>query len=171
MLCLNTSLNCDGDRCLVSFYDCSNRTELEISEEKPFVPLAGPIIDLVDSNVATKRYVYRLLFGVMFFIGINSNIVSLSTFLRIRIRSTVSGVYLIFYSVFGLLLMLCLFTMILTTIHPHDYLIQIWTCRGFPFFSCLMISASTLISAMLAIENVLNLCFISINFVHHDTQY
>ena len=136
---------------MVGFYDCSASTGVNEGQDKPFLDLIFSPLEEV--NVASG------LFGLVIFIGVLSNLLALSTFLRNRIRCTIPGVYLISYSGSGLLLMLCLFLRMLRPIRFNDYSVQMWHCHGFPYLSYVMIYTGTMISTMLAIEHVLNFVF------------
>ncbi|CAF4545044.1 unnamed protein product [Rotaria sp. Silwood1] len=87
------------------------------------------------------------------------NIFSLLTFIRDRIRYTVIGVYLIIFSICGIIMMILFLTNIIIAIEYDNYLVHLWACHGYPYLFLVIINISILITAVIAIESVLNRYF------------
>jgi hypothetical protein len=124
-----------------------------LNEDKNILTL--PIIGAIINDLSSLRLIYFCIFLVLILIGIINNIFSLMTFIRERIRYTISGIYLILYSICSLTLMLLILTNLLTIIYHENYIFHLWTCHGYPYLSSIMVYTSILISAAIAIEGVL----------------
>ncbi|CAF4849956.1 unnamed protein product, partial [Rotaria magnacalcarata] len=57
------------------------------------------------------------------------------TFIRERIQYTICGVYLIFYSLFSLLLMILIMTNVIIAVYYDKYIFRLWACYGYPYLS------------------------------------
>ena len=140
----------------------SNREYFHYAERKNGLTL--PIVGAMISDEPSLRLRYLLLFLLLILIGLINNILALMTFLRERIRYTISGVYLIIYSLCSLILMLSISTNLLAVFFYENYYFRLWLCHGHPYLSSIMVCTSILISVAIAIEEVLNKQF---NFDKH----
>jgi len=110
-------------------------------------------------DIPSLRYMYIYIYIFLAFIGLISNIFSLITFIRRRIRFTVCGVYLIIFSIYGIILMILFLTNIIIALRYDDYLVRLWACHGYPYVSLVMINTSILMTTVISIESILNRYF------------
>ncbi|CAF1303075.1 unnamed protein product [Adineta steineri] len=159
MLCLNSSHCQNGNRCLLGFciYPKENYFTDQYSIHSNAVIL--PIIGATRHDLPSLWHMYIWIFIILALIGLLNNIFALMTFIRDRIRYTTFGIYLIIYCICSLLLMILILTNVLTAIYYDKYIFRLWACHGYPYLSLNMVYTSTLISAAIAIENVLIKCF------------
>ncbi|CAF3371597.1 unnamed protein product [Rotaria socialis] len=121
--------------------------------------LTLPMIGAILYDLPSLRYVYCFTFICLFLIGLINNIFSIMTFIRERIRYTICGVYLIFYSIFSLILMILIITNVIIAIYYDKYIFRLWACYGYPYLLTITIYISMLISSIIVIEHVCHLYF------------
>ncbi|CAF0855775.1 unnamed protein product [Adineta ricciae] len=155
MLHLNTNDSKIIDHCLFGF--CLYSKEYFLNQYYTIRSNAFtlPFIGAIYYDLPSLQYVYMSILIVLILIGLLNNIVSLMTFLQDRIRYTISGTYLIMYSICSLILMLVLFTNIAVVVYYDEYFLRLWACHGYPYLSLTMVYTGILISTAIAIENVL----------------
>lgn len=150
--CLNDSNCASGSRCVSKICVYPNR---DIGNSSLILPIVGAIL----YDTPSLRYVYFCIFICLASIGLISNIFSLITFMRDRIRFTISGIYLILFSICGIVLMILFLTNLIIVFHYDNYLLRLWACHGYPYVFQLMFNTSILMSTMIVIENILNRYF------------
>ncbi|CAF0978138.1 unnamed protein product [Rotaria magnacalcarata] len=121
--------------------------------------LTLPMIGAILYDLPSLRYVYCFIFICLALIGLINNIFSIMTFIRERIQYTICGVYLIFYSLFSLLLMILIMTNVIIAVYYDKYIFRLWACYGYPYLSTVTVYISMLISSIIVIEHVCHLYF------------
>ncbi|CAF3357231.1 unnamed protein product [Rotaria socialis] len=121
--------------------------------------LTLPMIGAILYDLPSLRYVYCFTFICLSLIGLINNIFSIMTFIRERIRYTICGVYLIFYSIFSLILMILIITNVIIAIYYDKYIFRLWACYGYPYLLTITIYISMLISSTIVIEHLCHLFF------------
>lgn len=116
------------------------------------LPITGALI----YSDPSYRLPYFILFLLMIIIGLINNIFSLMTFLRARIRRSISGIYLIVYTLCSTILMILILTNLISIFYYDNCHVRLWMCHGHPYLSSVMVYTCILISATIAIEEVLN---------------
>ena len=154
VLCLNDSHCIRGSRCFSG--SCSYVND-DILNHVLVQPLAGAMI----YDNPSLRSIYFSIAIILPLFGLISNILSLITFMRDRIRFTVCGVYLNIYAIGGMMLMsLFLMNIILITFRYDDYLSRLWSCHGYPYVFLVIIHTVVLMSSAIVIETILNRYFV-----------
>ena len=118
--------------------------------------LTLPIIGALIYDHPSYRLPYFILFLLLIIIGMINNILALMTFLRERIRYSISGIYLIVYSLCSMILMNLILMNLISIFYYENYYIRLWMCHGHPYLSSVMVYTCILISTAIAIEEVLN---------------
>jgi hypothetical protein len=152
VLCLNDRNCVSGSRCLSGVCVYPNQ---DIRNSSLILPMVGAIL----YDTTSLRYIYLSIFICLASIGLISNIFSLITFMRDRIRYTVCGVYLILFALCGIVLMMVFLTNLIIAFRYDDYLSRLWACHGYPYVFQVMINTSILMSTVIVIENILNRYF------------
>jgi hypothetical protein len=127
----------------------------EINYNAARLPLTGAVIQ----DVPSSRDIYILVFFLFGFFGLVNNILSLTTFVRERIRITAYGVYLILFSVLSIALMITILTYIMTVVRYNNDAYILSACHVIPFISLIMTDGGILCTVAIAIERVFIECF------------
>ncbi|CAF2034766.1 unnamed protein product [Rotaria magnacalcarata] len=160
MLCSHMSSYLNENRCLFGVCICPKT--YYISQHSNIIhngSLTLPMIGAILYDLPSLRYVYCFIFICLALIGLINNIFSIMTFIRERIQYTICGVYLIFYSLFSLLLMILIMTNVIIAVYYDKYIFRLWACYGYPYLSTVTVYISMLISSIIVIEHVCHLYF------------
>lgn len=152
--CLNGGYCSATNTCICSSA-CFIGDFCEIDYSAAHLPLAGAI----NEDSPSSRNAYIVIFFFFGFIGLINNILSLTTFVREKIRFTAYGIYLIVFSILSIILMLTILTYILTAAQYNSDAYKFAACHIIPFISLIMTDGSILCTAAIAIERVLIECF------------
>jgi hypothetical protein len=121
--------------------------------------LTLPVVGAILYDTPSLRYMYIFIFIFLASIGLISNSFSLITFMRDRIRFTVSGVYLILFTICGIVLMILFLSNLIIASYYDNYLLRLWACHGYPYVFQVMFNMSILMSTAIIIENIFNRSF------------
>jgi hypothetical protein len=127
----------------------------EINYNAARLPLTGAVIQ----DYPSSRDVYIAVFFLFGFFGLVNSILSLTTFLRERIRSTAYGIYLILFSILSIGLMITIWTYIMTIVQYNNDAYKRSACHIIPFVSLIMTDGGILCTVAIAIERVFIECF------------
>ncbi|CAF2876811.1 unnamed protein product [Rotaria sp. Silwood2] len=158
-LCLDDSNCINNGRCFSGVCVCTNEYFTDQHHEIRNHALTLPIVGAILDDIPSLRHFYLFIFIFLAAIGLVSNIFSLVTCIRDRIRYTVCGVYLIMFSVCAIIMMTLFLTNIIIAAQYDNYLLRLWACHGYPYLFLVIINISILITAVIAIENLLNRYF------------
>ena len=127
----------------------------EINYNAVRLPLTGAIIQ---DHLWTQN-IYVLVFVLLGVSGLLNNAMALATFTREKIRLTVNGTYLIFFSLTNIILMFAVLSYTLTIIRYDNATYRLWACHAIPFVGVIMVDASMLFTVALAVERVFLECW------------
>ena len=153
--CSNDTNCIDSGRCVLGICVC---TTSKINETR-YNALTLPIVGAILHDIPSLRHIYLFVFIFLASIGLLSNLFSLITFIRDRIRFTISGIYLIIFSICGIIAMILFLTNIITAFRYDDYLFRLWACHGYPYLFLVISNTGILMTTAIAIENILNRCY------------
>ena len=141
-----------------SFFFCAKQTIMLLCSNNSNA-LILPMVEGILYDISSFRYIYLCIFTSLALIGLISNLFSLITFMRDRIRFTIYGVYLIILAICGLVSMLSFLTNIIISLRYDNYSLRLWACHGYPFVFLIMINMGILMSAAVVLETILNRYF------------
>lgn len=123
--------------------------------------LVQPFAGVMIHDHSSLRLIYFSIVIILASVSLISNLLSLITFMRDRIRFTVCGVYLNIYALCGTIVMiLFLSNMILIITRYDDYFFRLWSCYGYSYIFSVMMNTVVLMSSAIVIEMILNRYFI-----------
>jgi hypothetical protein len=111
---------------------------------------------LQDTSIA--QIIYIIIFILQSTIGLLNNFLALKTFIRQRIRITVCGVYLIISSSCNLILMLLIYTNIITLLHYDNDIYLQWNCFALAYLCLTLDYIYIWMSVAIIIERLLIEC-------------
>lgn len=160
--CLNAG-RCDVTGVCICKNACFAGNFCEINHNAALLPLVTAIAqDLTETQ--SFYIVLFLMFGIL---GLISNILSLATFLNSRIRITVCGIYLIFFSIFGIILSCTILTYLITITRYKNFTYQLISCYGIPYLSVLLNDGAIFFTTAIAVERTFIECW---NLSLHGTR-
>jgi hypothetical protein len=154
-LCSKDSSCTNSGRSVAGICVCTTDNTNETRDNALTLPIVGAILH----DIPSLQHIYLMVFIFLASIGLISNILSLITFIRDRIRYTICGLYLIIFSICGIIIMILFLTNIIIVLRYDDYLIRLWACHGYPYLFVVTSNTSILLTAAIAIENILNRCY------------
>lgn len=146
--------HCGPDETCLCTSACFVGNYCEIDINAAHLPLTGAVM----KDLPTTRDVYIVIFLIFGLLGLVNNILALMTFIRERIRITSIGVYLLFFSIFSILLMITILTYIIKIARYDNEIYHLVACHVIPFLSVVMSDGGFLLTAAIAFERVLIEC-------------
>ncbi|UJR23146.1 hypothetical protein I4U23_026165 [Adineta vaga] len=110
-----------------------------------------------DGSLLRQSYFFIAILLACF--GLINNMISLMVFKRDYIRFTVIGIYLIMFSLSGLIMMSLFLINIILNFQYDGYSFRLWTCHFYPYLFLIMSNTNILMSAGIAIESIMYRCF------------
>ena len=135
----------------------------EINYNAARLPLTSAIIE----DLSGTRNIYILVFVLLVVCGLLNNAMALATFTRDRVRTTVTGIYLIFFALMNITLMFVLLSYTMTIIRYDNATYRLWACHAVPVVGVIMVDGSILFTVAVAVERVFLECW---NFSFHGSR-
>ena len=155
----NSTICFNGGQCVEDHCDCSNVCFVGAHCEIPFNVIDLPFPSAILQDRAPTHTIYIIVITILVFIAFVNNIFALAASLRERIRTTVCGVYIIFFATCSLILM-CLFQTTVLTVARYDTpTYRLWSCNIIPFTSLTLGYTAMWLSVGISVEKVLIECF------------
>ncbi|CAF3581498.1 unnamed protein product [Rotaria socialis] len=159
MSCLSVNETClNGGSCIGNSCICLNECFFGNRCEHYFNLLELSMTSAILQDTFYAKIVYVIVFAALATIGLVNNIIALTVFMREPIRITACGTYLIVYCSFNIVLMLLIYTDIISLFEYNKVIYRQWDCFYVPYVCLTFDYIYIWMSVAIIIEKLLVQC-------------